>query len=74
MPAQWRRLDAILEGRHRLSRTANIQGMLVDIANAYLDAHRLQELLEALRAFTKRHPSRKTLAAKLRKYAKKWST
>ena len=72
MSDRWRTLDAILEGRHSLSRTANVYGMLIDVANKYLLADGREALLDALRAFVKRHPSRKTLAAKLRKYANGW--
>jgi hypothetical protein len=72
MPARWRKLDAILDGRHRLSRTANVHAILVDIANHYLLAGRTEALLEALRTFAARHPRRKSLVAKLRKYVKQW--
>jgi hypothetical protein len=70
---QWRRLDAIIEGRHALA-TADPNVILVDIANDYLLARRPDALQDALRAFVKRHPTRgKTLATKIRKYMRQWN-
>jgi hypothetical protein len=72
--ARWRKLDAIVEGRHALSRTANVYGILLDIADDYLLAEQREALLNALGAFVERHPDRKGVARKLRKYVKAWGS
>ncbi len=69
---RWAKLDAILEGRHPLSRTASIDGVLVDIVSIYLVSREHDALTEALRAFAKRHPKKRALATKMRAYAKQW--
>lgn len=70
--AQWRKLDAILEGRHALSRSANIEGILVDIVSDYRRAGQMNALDGALTAFVKRHPGRARLATKMRKLVREW--
>jgi len=72
VPAQWRKLDAILAGPRGLPRTVKTQVMMGDIANTYLLAGRQGALLEALTAFVKRHPGQRALATKMRKYAGAW--